>query len=42
VINLLDNSKKREREVAEFSAQNKFLETSNKDVQRQIVQTCCG
>ncbi|MFT7095318.1 MAG: hypothetical protein ACI9UD_002187 [Glaciecola sp.] len=39
VINLLDNSKKLEREVADFSAQNKFLETSNEDVQRQIVQT---
>jgi hypothetical protein len=39
VINLLDNSKKLEREVTELSAQNRFLETSGEDIQRQIVQT---
>lgn len=39
VINLLDNSKKLEREVTELSGNNRFLETSNEDIQRQIVQT---
>jgi len=39
VINLLDSSKKLEREVTELSTQNKFLETSGEDIQRQIMQT---
>lgn len=39
VINLLDNSKKLEREVVELSKRNRFLETSSGDIQRQIEQT---
>ncbi len=39
VINLLDNSKQLERQVTNLTAQNKFLETSSENVQRQIKQT---
>jgi cell division septation protein DedD len=39
VINLLDNSKRLERQVISLAAQNKFLETSSENVQRQIMQT---
>jgi hypothetical protein len=39
VINLLDNSKQLERQVTNLTAQNKFLETSSENVQRQIMQT---
>jgi cell division protein FtsB len=39
VINLLDSSKQLERQVTNLTAQNKFLETSNENVQRQLMQT---
>jgi hypothetical protein len=39
VINLLDNSKKLERQIVDLSSRNRFLETSSEGIQRQIVQT---
>lgn len=39
VISLLDNNKQLERRAAELASQNKFLEESGDDVQRQIMQT---
>lgn len=39
VITLLDNNKQLERQVANLSAQNKFLETSSEEIQQEILQT---
>ncbi|MFT5543522.1 MAG: hypothetical protein ACI97K_002683 [Glaciecola sp.] len=39
VIDLLDNNKQLERQIEDLSAENKFLETSGDDIQRQIMQT---
>lgn len=38
VISLLDNNKQLERQVDDLSAQNKFLESSGDDIQRQAMQ----
>lgn len=39
VISLLDNNKQLERQLDDVTAQNKFLESTADDIQRQIVQT---
>lgn len=39
VISLLDDNKQLERKVEDLSVQNKYLESSGSDIQRQIMQT---
>lgn len=39
VITLLDSNKQLERQVANLSARNKFLETSSEEIQQEILQT---